>query len=290
MEENKNKVFKSKEKYDKFKESYSDTFKEVNKAYINTYIKPLQKKWDEEYKNSLVKRTMEKWRLRDSVIKNTFHLEKNLVYDLVKIRALKYDIKKSDSKNAHGYWETLKKDIDHPFLKEEGQRMVEKAFPVINVQQKGLDGKKSTALNLKATTVKLPKGKATDVFNKIIAPFKGKILFVDFWATSCGPCVGSIKRMKETRQKYEGNKDFDFVFITDERSSPLKTYNKFVKEQNLKNIYRLTLDDYNYLRQLFKFNGIPRYVVIDKKGEVIDNHFPMYNFSHLLDGILSKHK
>jgi thiol-disulfide isomerase/thioredoxin len=233
---------------------------------------------------------MEKWQLRDSVVKNTFKKNKNLVYDIVKIRALDSDIKRSDSENAHEYWETLKNDIDHSFLKEEGERVVNKAFPIINVQQEGLDSNKVTAFNMKQTVVKLPEGKATEVFKKILDPFKGKIVFVDFWATSCGPCIGSIKRMKETRKKYEGNNDFDFVFITDKRSSPLKTYNKFVKEQNLKNINRLSLDDYNYLRQLFKFNGIPRYVVIDKNGDVINDDFHMYQFDSLLDDILEKHK
>lgn len=283
MENSKNKRFKSIGEYKKhlaaFSESYRNSYKEYDKKYIQKYRESISKKI-----------SMEKWRLRDSVVKNTFQLEKNFVYDLVKVRALDSDIKRSDSKNAHEYWETLKKDIDHPFLKEEGERMVNKAFPIINVQQEGLDNNVVTALNMKATVVKLPEGKATEVFRNILDPFKGKIVFVDFWATSCGPCVGSIKRMKETRKEYEGNKDFDFVFITDERSSPLKTYNKFVKEQNLKNINRLSLDDYNYLRQLFKFNGIPRYVVIDKNGDVINNHFPMYNFSSLLDGILEKHK
>ena len=76
------------------------------------------------------------------------------------------------------------------------------------------------------------------------------------------------------------------MFITDERSSPIKRYTKFVNDQELKNIYRLPLDDYNYLRELFKFNGIPRYVVIDKKGDVLNDDFPMYNFSYELKKIL----
>ena len=69
-----------------------------------------------------------------------------------------------------------------------------------------------------------------------------------------------------------------------------KTYDSFVKEQELKNLYRLSTDKYNYLRQLFKFNGIPRYVVIDKNGDVIDGDFPMHNFDVLLEDILKKHQ
>lgn len=140
----------------------------------------------------------------------------------------------------------------------------------------------------KKTVYPLPNGIATDVFRKITDPFKGKILFIDFWATTCGPCVAGIKTMQPNREKYKDNKDFDFIFITDERSSPKADYDKFVKEQGMKNIYRLPIDDYNYLRQLFKFNGIPHYTVIDKEGNVMSNNFQMHNFESELNGILSK--
>ncbi|MDO3695072.1 TlpA disulfide reductase family protein [Wenyingzhuangia sp. chi5] len=240
-----------------------------------------QKKYEQEYKQYRHSEILydsvkiKHWKQKDSILKNTLQLENNLVYETAKIRGLKFEFGRLKKEHAVQYWNELQENITSPFLKQEGDRMFNKAFP--------------SSDNTNVTT-KLPKGTATDVFNKIIAPHKGKILFVDFWATSCGPCVGGIKRMKETREKYKDNPDFDFVFITDERGSPQKTYDKFVKEQDLKNIYRLPTDDYNYLRQLFKFNGIPRYVVIDKKGDVIDGDFPMYNFDRLLNDIITTHK
>ncbi|GAA3648971.1 TlpA family protein disulfide reductase [Flavivirga jejuensis] len=275
---------KSAKEYNEQRKLFSDAYKNGSKAYSKKYVQPLM-----DAQSKVEKISMEKWRLRDSVVTNIFKLEKNLVYDMVKIRALDFDIKRSNSKSAHEYWETLKNEIVHPFLKEEGDRVVNKKFPMISTQ-KNIDGNMNTRENIQAITTKLPEGRATDVFRKIIEPFKGKILFVDFWATSCAPCVGGIKRMKDTRKEYEGNKDFDFIFITDERSSTIGKYTKFVEEQELKNTYRLSLDDYNYLRQLFKFNGIPKYVVIDKNGDVINDNFSMYLFDYLLDGILEKYK
>lgn len=86
--------------------------------------------------------------------------------------------------------------------------------------------------------------------------------------------------MKGTREKYLGNKELEFVFITDEKSSPAKDYAKFVNEQALKNTFKLSEDDFFYLRELFQFNGIPRYVLLGKDGKVLNNNFEMHNFSY----------
>ena len=65
---------------------------------------------------------------------------------------------------------------------------------------------------------------------------------------------------------------------------------RFVKDQELVNTYRIPVDDFNYLRQLFKFNGIPKYVVISKNGDVIDNDYKMYEFTNTVDEIIKNHK
>ncbi|WP_281298542.1 TlpA family protein disulfide reductase [Flavobacterium limnophilum] len=285
LESAKTKKFESMAAYEEFQKQFSETYKNASKAYSKKYVDPFISVPKPE------KVTMEKWQLRDSIVKNVFHLEKNLVYEVIKIRSLDYDIKRSDSENAHAYWNELQKDITHPFLKKEGERIVSKQYPINSFQNNPLTDNLNRKVNINATAQqnKLPEGKATEIFKNIIKKHKGKILFIDFWATTCGPCVAGIKRMKEKRKEYKDNKDFEFVFITDESLSPLEPYNKFVGEQELENIYRLASDDYNYLRQLFKFNGIPHYVVIDKKGEVINDDFPMHNFNSLLNGILEKY-
>ena len=210
---------------------------------------------------------------------------------MTKIRALKFDIDRTDAENARKYWDTLKKTIDDSFLIAQGERIVHKKFPIVTqLNDKDLEKSSRKNIALSAKTVKLPKGKPSSIFNNIIKSHKGKILFVDFWATSCGPCVGSIKRMKEIRAKYKDNPDIDFVFITSKNQSPEKRYTDFVENQNLVNTYRVSSDEFNYLRQLFKFNGIPRYVVIAKNGEVIDDHYKMYTFNNTVDDIIKKYK
>ncbi len=219
QEESKNKKFKSFEAYKDFQKQFSKPYLDAVEAYNIKYVQPIIDKGN----NDITEFQMEKWRLRDSVLKNVYHLDKNIVHDMTKIRALKYDIDKTDSENARKYWSELKKTIDEPFLVTEGERILNKKFPVEEqIVQNYSENSNSKNIVLEATTAKLPKGKPTSIFNDIIKPHTGKILFVDFWATSCAPCVSSIKRMKEIRAKYKNNPEIDFVFITSENASPEK--------------------------------------------------------------------
>jgi len=243
-------------------QAFFEKNKDQFKAYSVKYLKPMEKTGMANYYK-------ESWLAKDSVLRSDLGLVPGLVYEITKIRSLKYIFDASSKEAAKGFWNDLQKGITNPYLIETGNRMFAEGFP---------EGK--------VLAYTLPKGTATDVFNKIIDPFKGKILFVDFWATTCGPCVGEIKNMQPNREKYKDNKDFDFIFITDERGSPKATYDKFIAEQGMKNTFRLSVDDYNYIRQLFKFNGIPHYAVIDKEGNVLNNNFQMHNFENELIKIL----
>jgi thiol-disulfide isomerase/thioredoxin len=243
--------------------SFNEKYKEDIQRYSKKYIEPITR-------NTLSNYETELWKLKDCTLRTELDLAPNLVYEIAKIRSLGFSFKNSTSKeNATGLWNNLKEGVHTPYLISTGKRLLRNAFP-----------------DTQAIAEPLPNNKGADVFRKIIAPFKGKILFIDFWATTCGPCVAGIKQMKDTRAKYVANPDFDFIFITDQKSSPEKDYNDFVKDQELKNTYRISTDDFNMLRQLFKFNGIPRYVAIDKSGDVININFSMWNFETELGKIV----
>lgn len=204
---------------------------------------------------------LRKWHQCDSILENVLGLNPNLVYEISKTRSLIFILKTMKKENARDFLTRLDNGITNTFLVQEGERIFNKTFPAVQKE-----------------AYTLPEGKATEIFKKIIDPFKGKILFIDFWATSCGPCVVGIRNMKSTREKYRDNKDFDFIFITSEGSSPKSTYDSFVIDQELKNIFRISDNDHNYLRQLFNFNGIPHYIVIDAEGKVLSDDFEMHNF------------
>ncbi len=246
-----------------FNEKYFESIQEWGQKYII----PQRERAFMAYENEI-------WKAKDSIMQSDLGLAPNLVYEIAKIRSLATSFPNYGSKEAaHRFWDFLRQGITTPYLAQSGERLLMKVYPEVKL--------KSTPL---------PEGIATDIFMKIIEPHLGKILFVNFWATTCGPCVSGIRNSTHLREKYAGNPDFDFVFITDVRSSPENHYNNFVKEQALTNNYRISNDDFNYLRQLFKFDGIPRYVVIDQNGHVINDNFNMYNLESELANLLPQYQ
>lgn len=137
---------------------------------------------------------------------------------------------------------------------------------------------------MKRTTYDLPDTKATEIFRRLIAPYRGKVLFVDFWATTCGPCRSGIQQTANLREEYRNHPDFKFIYITSEMESPETAYNDYV-EKNLKGeiSYRLNDTEYKYMRELFGFNGIPHYVLVEKDGSISTENVEAYNLNLFLE-------
>ena len=188
------------------------------------------------------------------------------VSQVIPLRSLPYNLKSLDEKYARYLLDKEKELIIHPFLFAEAERLYAKAFPQQN-----------------DSTYVLPEGPATEIFRNIIKAHAGKALFIDFWATFCGPCRSGIEHTAGLRQQYKDHPEFQFIYITSDRESPEKTYNEYV-EKNLKGeaCYRIPQADYNYLRQLFHFNGIPHYEWIEKDGTVLRNSPGTYNLEKYL--------
>lgn len=104
-----------------------------------------------------------------------------------------------------------------------------------------------------------------ELFDAIIAPYRGKVVLVDFWNTWCAPCRAAIESVEPMKEHELADDDMVWIYIANE-TSPLVKYKEMIS--GIKGIhYRLSPDRWGYLCDKFDIDGIPSYVLVDRSGK-----------------------
>jgi thiol-disulfide isomerase/thioredoxin len=106
-----------------------------------------------------------------------------------------------------------------------------------------------------------------DILKQILEGNKGKVIYIDCWATWCSPC---LMEMPYSRKLLHELKDeaVEFVFLC--FNSPKEAAQKKVTELKLGGIhYFLDDDQSNHLQKILAFSSFPNYLLVDKDGQVV---------------------
>lgn len=113
-----------------------------------------------------------------------------------------------------------------------------------------------------------PDFKYKDIENKTVTlkDLKGKYVYIDVWATWCGPCKQEIPHLQRLEEKMHGRK---IVFVSISCDANRLVWERMVNEKKLSGI-QLQIDGDRAFLSEFGVEAIPRFILLDKKGRVVN--------------------
>ena len=151
--------------------------------------------------------------------------------------------------------ESISKQLE--ILKDEIDSKRERKLSIINKPQNGESYIDFTYENTIGEAVSL-------------SSFKGSLVYVDVWATWCGPCKAEIPYLKTLEQDYH---EQNIVFLSVSVDTNKDEWLKMVEEEELGGV-QLWADGWSQITKDYAIFGIPRFMLFSEDGKVISNDAP----------------
>lgn len=103
-------------------------------------------------------------------------------------------------------------------------------------------------------------------FHEVIG--QGKITYIDFWATWCGPCCAEIPYVEKLVEKYKNNPNIEFVSISLDKDLD-KWHKKLDHDQPAWKQYIIPDNLNSTFAKEYNITAIPRFMLFDKEGKII---------------------
>lgn len=103
--------------------------------------------------------------------------------------------------------------------------------------------------------------------------FKGKVVFIDVWATWCGPCREQFPFLKDVEEEYKDNSAIVFMGISIDRGKDRKKWLSMMKKENLAGVQLLDDTGISFAKK-YQINAIPRFLLISREGKWIEVRCP----------------
>jgi len=126
-----------------------------------------------------------------------------------------------------------------PFFESANQAPVKVGLPAPDFTFPGLDGKKVS-----------------------LSDYRGKVVFVNIWATWCPPCVEEMPSMQKLYQKLKGE-NFEILAVSID-SKGAKVVAPFMQKYKL--TFPALIDYMSTIKRIYKTTGVPESYIIDKDG------------------------
>ena len=106
-----------------------------------------------------------------------------------------------------------------------------------------------------------------------LADMQGKAVYIDVWATWCGPCIKEIPHLEELQEKYADDDRIIFTSISIDENK--EAWEKMVKKKELKGVQLIADNAWDSeIVKDYLIEGIPRFILIDAEGNIVNASAP----------------
>ncbi|GLB52371.1 hypothetical protein NBRC110019_14110 [Neptunitalea chrysea] len=99
--------------------------------------------------------------------------------------------------------------------------------------------------------------------------YKGKYVYIDIWATWCGPCKREIPFLKKVEEEFK-DKNIEFIGISVDVKADKQKWITFIEENQLVGTQLFADKDWNSeFMKAYGVNSIPRFILLDTEGKIL---------------------
>ncbi|MEP6647480.1 MAG: TlpA disulfide reductase family protein [Saprospiraceae bacterium] len=101
-----------------------------------------------------------------------------------------------------------------------------------------------------------------------LSDFKGKVVYLDIWASWCGPCRMEIPYARKLEGKLEGK---NVIFLCVSIDEDENAWRKIIAEKEMKGVHLISKGSFaSDVAKLYNVTGIPHYIIIDQEGNIVN--------------------
>ncbi len=109
-----------------------------------------------------------------------------------------------------------------------------------------------------------------------LSSLRGKVIFLNIWATWCEPCREEMPSMETLYGEFKSNKDFVMLAVSQDRRGKDAVV-PYIEKNGYH--FRVLLDPDNKLSDSYDVSGVPETFIIDRHGRIVAHHMGAFDWS-----------